>query len=81
VEHYHLERNHQGLENRLITPAKEKVNTAARIDAARAIGRAAELLLSGGVDIIRDPRLFDRAAGALRRQSSRGLQTNSACDF
>jgi transposase InsO family protein len=31
LDHYHLERNHQGLENRLITPAKEKINTEARI--------------------------------------------------
>jgi len=38
VEHYHLERNHQGLENRLITPAKEKVNTAARIERRERLG-------------------------------------------
>jgi len=38
VEHYHLERNHQGLENRLIMPAKEKVNTAARIERRERLG-------------------------------------------
>ena len=38
VEHYHLERNHQGLENRLITPAKEEVNTAARIERRERLG-------------------------------------------
>ena len=38
VEHYHLERNHQGLENRLITPAKAKINTAARIQRRERLG-------------------------------------------
>jgi len=38
VEHYHLERNHQGLENRVIMPAKEKVNTAARIERRERLG-------------------------------------------
>jgi hypothetical protein len=35
---YHLERNHQGLENRLITPAKAKINTAARIERRKRLG-------------------------------------------
>jgi hypothetical protein len=38
VELYHLERNHQGLENRLITPAKEKINTEARIERRERLG-------------------------------------------
>jgi hypothetical protein len=32
LDHYHLERNHQGLENRLITLMKEKIHTEARIE-------------------------------------------------
>ena len=38
LDHYHLERNHQGLENRLITPAKEKINTEARIERRERLG-------------------------------------------
>jgi transposase InsO family protein len=38
LDHYHLERNHQGLENRLITPVKEKINTEARIKRRERLG-------------------------------------------
>jgi putative transposase len=38
LEHYHLERNHQGLENRLIIPVKGKVNTEGRIERRERLG-------------------------------------------
>jgi hypothetical protein len=38
VELYHLERNHQGLENRLIIPVKGKVNTEGRIERRERLG-------------------------------------------
>ena len=38
VDHYHLERNHQGLENRLIIPIKGTVNTEARIERRERLG-------------------------------------------
>jgi transposase InsO family protein len=38
LDHYHLERNHQGLQNRLITPAEEKINTEARIERRERLG-------------------------------------------
>ena len=37
LDHYHLERNHQGLENRLI-PMKGKVNTEGRIERRERLG-------------------------------------------
>jgi hypothetical protein len=38
VEHYHLERNHQGLHNRLIIPVKAKVNMDRRIQRRERLG-------------------------------------------
>ena len=38
LDHYHQERNHQGLENRLITPTKADVNRDARIERRARIG-------------------------------------------
>jgi Integrase core domain len=38
LDHYHLERNHQGLENRLIIPMKGKVNTEGRIERRERLG-------------------------------------------
>ena len=38
VEHYHLERNHQGLQNRLIIPMKGTVNTERRIERRETLG-------------------------------------------
>jgi transposase InsO family protein len=38
VDHYHLERNHQALENRLIIPMKETVNTEGRIKRRERLG-------------------------------------------
>jgi transposase InsO family protein len=51
VDHYHLERNHQALENRLINPMEGTVNTEGTNPEARTTGWAAELLLSGGISI------------------------------
>jgi len=38
VEHYHFERNHQGLNNELITPMVEPVNENARIECRERLG-------------------------------------------
>jgi putative transposase len=38
LDHYHLERNHQGLENRLIVPMKGTVNTGGRIERRKRLG-------------------------------------------
>jgi transposase InsO family protein len=38
VDHYHIERNHQGLDNQLITPIKEKSNTEGRIERRERLG-------------------------------------------
>jgi putative transposase len=38
LDHYHLERNHQGLDNRLIIPRKGKVNTEGRIERRERLG-------------------------------------------
>jgi putative transposase len=38
LDHYHQERNHQGLDNRLIIPLKEKINTAGRIERRERLG-------------------------------------------
>jgi transposase InsO family protein len=38
LDHYHLERNHQGLKNRLITPVKGTVNTEGRIERRERMG-------------------------------------------
>ena len=38
LDHYHLERNHQGLRNRLITPMKETVHTEGRIERRERLG-------------------------------------------
>jgi hypothetical protein len=38
VIHYHRERNHQGLENRLITPMEATVDTAATIKRRQRLG-------------------------------------------
>jgi putative transposase len=38
LDHYHLERNHQGLENRLITPVKAKIHTEGRIERRERLG-------------------------------------------
>jgi len=39
VIHYHRERNHQGLENRLITPMETTIDTAATIERRQRLGR------------------------------------------
>ena len=38
LDHYHLERNHQGLDNRLIISMKGKVNTEGRIERRERLG-------------------------------------------
>jgi putative transposase len=38
LDHYHLERNHQGLENRLIIPIKGTVNTAGAVERRERLG-------------------------------------------
>jgi transposase InsO family protein len=38
LDHYHLERNHQGLANRLIVPMKGAVNTGGRIERRERLG-------------------------------------------
>ena len=38
LDHYHQERNHQGLDNRLIIPLKEKVDTEGRIERRERLG-------------------------------------------
>ena len=38
LDHYHLERNHQGLQNRLITPMKATADTAGRIERRERLG-------------------------------------------
>ncbi len=38
VEHYHLERNHQGLENRLITPLAAAANDSAPVARRERLG-------------------------------------------
>ena len=38
LEHYHLERNHQGLENQLITPMKGPVHNEGRIECQERLG-------------------------------------------
>jgi len=39
VIHYHRERNHQGLENRLITPMEKTADSAATIERRQRLGR------------------------------------------
>jgi len=36
--HYHRERNHQGLDNRLITPMEKTIDTAATIERRQRLG-------------------------------------------
>ena len=38
VEHYHIERNHQGLENRLIDPGDEVGNLTGKIQCRERLG-------------------------------------------
>ena len=38
VIHYHRERNHQGLENRLLTPLERTIDTAATIERRQRLG-------------------------------------------
>jgi hypothetical protein len=38
VIHYHRERNHQGLENRLLTPLEKTIDTAATIERGQRLG-------------------------------------------
>ena len=38
LDHYHMERNHQGLGNRLITPLKETANTGEQIERRERLG-------------------------------------------
>jgi transposase InsO family protein len=38
LDHYHMERNHQGLGNRLITPLKETGNTEGQIERRERLG-------------------------------------------
>ena len=38
LDHYHLERNHQGLENRLIVPIKEAVDTERAVERRERLG-------------------------------------------
>ena len=38
LDHYHLERNHQGLQNQLITPMKRPVHTEGRIERRERLG-------------------------------------------
>jgi putative transposase len=38
VIHYHQERNHQGLENRLITPMETTIDTTATIERRQRLG-------------------------------------------
>jgi transposase InsO family protein len=38
LEHYHLERNHQGLENRLIVPSKTPVESARAVECRQRLG-------------------------------------------
>ena len=38
LDHYHRERNHQGLNNRLITPMQQAVNTKGRIERRERLG-------------------------------------------
>jgi hypothetical protein len=38
IVHYHLERNHQGLENRLIVPMTTKVDTAGCVERRQRLG-------------------------------------------
>jgi hypothetical protein len=38
LDHYHQERNHQGLENRLIVPMKATVNSEGRIGRRQRLG-------------------------------------------
>jgi len=38
LDHYHRERNHQGLENQLITPLKGKLRTDGRIERRERLG-------------------------------------------
>ena len=38
LDHYHMERNHQGLENRLIIPIKGKLKMEGRIERRERLG-------------------------------------------
>jgi hypothetical protein len=38
LDHYHLERNHQGLANRLIIPMTGKINTEGQIERRERLG-------------------------------------------
>ena len=38
LDHYHQERNHQGLENRLIVPMKATINSEGRIERRKKLG-------------------------------------------
>ena len=54
--HYHRERNHQGLENRLITPMEATIDTAVTIVRRQRLGGLLKLLLQDGSIEIRRPR-------------------------
>jgi mono/diheme cytochrome c family protein len=70
VEHYHRERNHQGLDNRLIadTPTNDRTGRVRRPTAA---GRVAQFLPAGGVTSRRssDGTLLSSPCGALLRRT------------
>jgi hypothetical protein len=46
LEHYHTERNHQGLDNKLIEPSPEAGRATGEIECRERLGRPLELLLS-----------------------------------
>ena len=48
VDHYHRERNHQGLDNQLLPRPPPPVSLAADVQAAGASGRIAQFLPAGG---------------------------------
>jgi transposase InsO family protein len=54
LDHFHQERNHQGLGNRLIIPINATVNSKGRIERRKRLGGLMKLLLQGGVRIITD---------------------------
>jgi hypothetical protein len=70
VVHYHQERNHQGLENRLIIPMEKTTDTALAIERRQRLGGATQLL-QGRMNIPRRDQSQKRIESVHRIASGR----------
>jgi hypothetical protein len=66
IEHYHHERNHQGLGNRLIVEEEPRAAKSGAIQCRQRVRRNAELLLSSGG--LKAPAKSSETTEAIRRQ-------------